>query len=102
MEVAERGLQKLLAQAGGGGRGQLQLSHAVKALRAAGDDVRVRGVFAAIGPQQASLAQLQELRDGVAAFRQGGQTTIACCVTGADSRGHHWAAQASEHCCRCR
>lgn len=70
--MEERGLQKLLARAGsaGGGRGQLQLSHAVRALHEAAGDVRVRGLVAALGPQpEVGLAQFQELRDGVAAFR---------------------------------
>lgn len=59
--------QALLSQ---GKRPKVELSKAVKALGAAGDDLRVKGLLAFIGPMGgAGLAQVQELRQAVLAFR---------------------------------
>lgn len=65
--VAGRGLRALLSP---GAPKPLQLSAVVDALRAAGDDERVKGLLALLGSQPAGgLAQVQELRGAVAEFR---------------------------------
>ncbi|EFN58740.1 hypothetical protein CHLNCDRAFT_34059 [Chlorella variabilis] len=61
------GLQSLLQP----GTAQLSLQEATGALRAAGGDPRVKGLLALLGGQTGmGLAQVQELRDAVADFRQ--------------------------------
>lgn len=65
-EPPPKGLQALLAQQG---RRPLQLAAAVDALRAAGGDGRVKGLFALIGQHGMGLAQIQELRNAVGEFK---------------------------------
>ena len=52
------------------------LQDAVIALRRARDDDRVKGVVATISGQSLGLAQIQEIRDSLAAFRESGKPTL--------------------------
>lgn len=56
-------------------RGTLQLGQLTEALRAAGDDGRVKGLLALLSAAEGGLgfAQTQELRDAVAEFRCAGR-----------------------------
>eukprot|EP00887_Chlorella_sp_A99_P006371 scaffold3.g6371.t1 len=84
LEEQTGGLQKLLQQ----GKGQLPLAAAVKGLHKAADDPRVRGLLGVLGPLDGvGLAQVQELRDGVAAFRAGAAPRGAFAVAFAESYG---------------
>ena len=58
-------------------RETLVLREAVAALEAAGHDPRVKGLFAHVGRGDLGLAQIQELRDAVFAFRARGKFAIA-------------------------
>jgi protease-4 len=53
----------------------------VEALERAGGDPRVKGLVARIGVAQAGLAQVQELRDAVKAFRAKGKWAVAWAET---------------------
>jgi protease-4 len=53
----------------------------VEALEKAGADSRVKGLVARIGVARAGLAQVQELRDAVAAFRGRGKWAVAWAET---------------------
>ncbi len=53
----------------------------VEALEKAGDDARVKGLVARIGVAQAGMAQVQELRDAVKAFRAKGKWAVAWAET---------------------
>ncbi len=53
----------------------------VEALEKAGGDPRVKGLVARIGVAQAGLAQVQELRDAVKAFRAKGKWAVAWAET---------------------
>ena len=69
------GLQSLLQP----GTAQLSLQEATGALRAAGGDPRVKGLLALLGGQTGmGLAQVQELRDAVADFRQVPRSCSLC------------------------
>ncbi len=77
VEVAHSsGLRALLQP----GNASLSLQDATNALRAAGGDERVSGLLGLMGADLGlGLAQVQELRDAVADFRQdaGGQRCMA-------------------------
>jgi protease IV len=56
---------------------QTTLRDALGALERAGADPRVKGLLLAIGPGDYDLAQVQELRDAIIAFRAKGKTALA-------------------------
>ncbi len=56
---------------------RILLRDVLDALERARDDDRVVGLVARIGPAPLGLAQLQELRDAVTAFRAGGKRAVA-------------------------
>ena len=62
-------------------RGKPRLRPVLRALHEAGDDPRVAGLVARIGNPAPTLAQVQELRDGVAAFAASGKPTVAWAET---------------------
>jgi protease IV len=53
----------------------------VEALERAGGDARVKGLVARLGAAPMGVAQVQELRDAVAAFRAAGKWTVAYAET---------------------
>jgi protease-4 len=53
----------------------------VEALERAGGDARVKGLVARVGAAPMGMAQVQELRDAVAAFRAAGKWTVAYAET---------------------
>ena len=53
----------------------------VEALERAGQDTRVKGLVARVGAAPMGVAQVQELRDAVAAFRAAGKWTVAYAET---------------------
>jgi protease-4 len=59
------------------GEDRLSLRDAIEALERAGGDSRVKGVIARVGDGEFGLAQVQELRDAIAAFRATGKPAIA-------------------------
>jgi len=62
-------------------RGKPRLRPILRALHDAGDDKRVVGLVARIGSAGQTLAQVQELRAAVAAFRASGKTAVAWAET---------------------
>ena len=76
-------------------RKQMDLKQVVDALHSAGDDARVKGVIAHIGSTQqfSGLAQIQELRAAVTAFRCWGLSCrcrlgIVLCPQGFEGKTH--------------
>ncbi len=65
------GISRLLFPAG------LSLADTLGALARAGDDPRIKGLVARIGDGNMGLAQVQELRDAIAAFRAKGKRAVA-------------------------
>src|SRR5690348_8536252 len=65
------------------------------ALERAGDDPRVKGIFAQLGDDRLGLARIQEVRDALAAFRAKGKFAIAFADTfgevGAGTRPYYLA-----------
>ena len=57
--------------------GQPTLRDALDALERAGDDSRVKGLYAKLGDDNLGLATVEELRDAIAAFRAKGKFAIA-------------------------
>ncbi|GAB4815409.1 hypothetical protein N2152v2_002455 [Parachlorella kessleri] len=103
VELSEKqsgGLQALLSKS----RPKLELQKAVRALKVAGGDERVVGLLALVGDlgKEAGLAQVQELRQAVQAFREKAQGRAAS-VAYADSFGDvggtgvYYLASAFEH-----
>jgi len=68
---AGEGLSGLLGEA------QPSLRDVLDALERATDDPRVKGLFVRVGGDQIGAAQVQELRDAIAAFRAKGKFAIA-------------------------
>jgi len=68
---ANRGISRLLFPAG------LSLADTLGAIERAGDDPRIRGLAARIGDSTMAVAQVQELRDAIAAFRAKGKRAVA-------------------------
>jgi len=78
--------------------GALVLREAVDALHAAGSDDRVKGLVIRAGWGQPGLAQMQELRDAVAAFRAQGKPVTAFAETfgeAGDGTLHYFLASAA-------
>ncbi|MDZ4736244.1 MAG: signal peptide peptidase SppA [Rhodospirillaceae bacterium] len=59
----------------------LTLRDLIETLHAAADDERVAGLIVRVNGSKLSLAQIQELRDAVAAFRAGGKRAVAFAET---------------------
>ncbi len=57
--------------------GRLNLRDVLDGLERAGDDARIKGLVARVGDGQSGTAQVQELRDAVAAFRAKGKFALA-------------------------
>ena len=57
-------------------RGKPRLRPILRTLHEAGDDERVVGLVARIGSAGQTLAQVQEIRSAVAAFRASGKPTV--------------------------
>ena len=72
------------------------LRDVLDAIEGAGNDPRVKGVFARVGGDDISTAQAQELRDAIASFRAKGKFTIAYADTigefGAGTHAYYLAA----------
>jgi len=68
---ADRGLSQLFFPTG------MTLADTLGALERAGDDPRVKGLVARIGDGAMGLAEVQELRDAIAAFRAKGKRAVA-------------------------
>lgn len=66
-------------------RGKPRLRPLLRALHDAGDDDRVGGLIAKIGNPPLTLAQVQEVRAGVAAFRASGKPAVAWAETFGES-----------------
>jgi protease-4 len=66
-------------------RGKPRLRPVLRTLHEAGDDSRVAGLVARIGAAPLALAQVQELRAAVAAFRASGKPTVAWAETFGES-----------------
>jgi protease-4 len=62
-------------------RGKPRLRPILRTLHEAGNDHRVAGLVARIGSAGQALAQVQELRDAVTAFRASGKPTVAWAET---------------------
>src|SRR5262245_33222414 len=56
---------------------QMTLRDVVESLQRAGDDDRVTGLVARVGAAPMGLAQVQEIRDAIAAFRAKGKSAVA-------------------------
>src|SRR5262245_55512347 len=56
---------------------QMSLRDVVESLQRAGDDDRVTGLVARVGAAPMGLAQVQEIRDAIAAFRAKGKSAVA-------------------------
>jgi len=67
----DHGLSQLLFPA------PMSLADALGALERAGNDARVTGLVARIGDSSMGLAEVQELRDAIAAFRAKGKRAVA-------------------------
>jgi protease-4 len=68
---ADRGISHLLFPTG------LSLADTLGALERAGDDPHIKGLVARIGDGTMGLAETQELRDAIAAFRAKGKRAVA-------------------------
>jgi protease-4 len=66
-------------------RGKPRLRPILRTLHEAGDDERVVGLVAKIGSAGQTLAQVQEIRSAVAAFRASGKPTVAWAETFGES-----------------
>ena len=66
-------------------RGKPRLRPILRTLHEAGDDERVVGLVARIGSAGQTLAQVQEIRSAVAAFRASGKPTVAWAETFGES-----------------
>jgi protease-4 len=66
-------------------RGRPRLRPLLRALHEAGDDERVGGVIARIGGSGVTLAQAQEIRSAVTAFRASGKPAVAWAETFGES-----------------
>jgi len=66
-------------------RGKPRLRPLLRTLHEAGDDPRVAGLVARIGNPALQLAQVQEIRDAVAAFAASGKPTVAWAETFGES-----------------
>jgi protease IV len=62
-------------------RGKPRLRPILRTLHEAGDDERVVGLVARVGASGQTLAQVQEIRSAVAAFRASGKPTVAWAET---------------------
>jgi protease-4 len=67
----DRGISRLIFPSG------LSLADTLGALERAGDDPHIKGLVARIGDGNMGLAQVQELRDAIAAFRAKGKRAVA-------------------------
>lgn len=76
--ISEQGAPGPLAWAFGR---QLTILDLVQSLDAAGRDERVKGLVARIGAGQVGMAQAQEIRDAVRAFRERGKFAVAFAET---------------------
>jgi protease IV len=60
---------------------KLRLRDVVEALQRAAEDSRVKGLIARVGQSNMRLAQVQEVRDAVIAFRESGKPAVAYAET---------------------
>ncbi|XXF78149.1 signal peptide peptidase SppA [Myxococcaceae bacterium GXIMD 01537] len=69
------------------GKKQPTLHDVLEALEKGGEDTRVKGLLVRVGQRPGSMAQVQELRDAVKAFRAKGKKAIAYTDTFGESGG---------------
>ena len=60
---------------------KIRLPDIIEGLRRAGQDDRVRALVAKVGGGRIGLAQMQEIREAVAEFREAGKLTVAWAET---------------------